>query len=208
MQLEMRRLPFDLFCFSKRNEGLGKNTNKGLKAATGHYILHLQDDWSCKGPPDFLQAGIEALEQFPDVGMVRYRPPPFDLPGEARLTRSGNRVIVYQNRPYERSHTMADHPYTDNPHIKRREFHELIGYYKEKVPMTVMELEFSRRVAGQENLRVALLEGYNVFSHTGEAHSFNPCNQRERLKQRLLANPVTRGPMLAYLWIKRKAKHA
>src|SRR5690554_4823899 len=53
-QREMRKLPFDKFCFAEANRGLGANTNAGLAAAKGDYILQLQDDWRCVAECDFL----------------------------------------------------------------------------------------------------------------------------------------------------------
>jgi len=46
MQQEMKKLDFDKFLLSSKNEGMGKNTNKGLIAATGDYIVQLHDDGS------------------------------------------------------------------------------------------------------------------------------------------------------------------
>lgn len=46
MQQEMKKLDFDKFLLSRKNEGMGKNTNKGLIAVTGDYIVQLHDDGS------------------------------------------------------------------------------------------------------------------------------------------------------------------
>ena len=40
-------LAIDKLVTSETNQGLGANSNKGIKAGTGEYILHLQDDFEC-----------------------------------------------------------------------------------------------------------------------------------------------------------------
>ncbi|MCU1237285.1 MAG: tuaH, partial [Candidatus Solibacter sp.] len=50
VQDQMRLLPFDVFLMASENRGMGNNTNKGIRAAAGAYILQLQDDWECGGP--------------------------------------------------------------------------------------------------------------------------------------------------------------
>lgn len=203
MQKEMRQMAFDLYAMASRNEGLGRNINKGMTAATGEYLLLLQDDWLCRGPADFVEAGLEVLAERPDVGLVRYRrstrEPPFDL----HVTGGGRRVRIYQNDSYARTGAYA---YTDNPHLKRRSLHETLGMYLEGVPMTHMEHDFARRFDGQCKVKGAYIEGYDVFEHIGEEQSFNPSNRKGKLKDRLEANWMTRIPLRAYLAIKHRRK--
>ena len=73
IQDEMKQLKFDKYLFADKNEGMAANVNKGIKAATGEYILQLQDDWICNGPKDYLRLGIKALEENPEIGLIRYR---------------------------------------------------------------------------------------------------------------------------------------
>ena len=65
-------------------------------------------------------------------------------------------------------------PYSDNPHIKRREFINDVGAYLEGVPMTYCENEYRRRVANQNRWRVAMIEDKSNFVHLGARSSFNP----------------------------------
>ena len=39
MRIEMKKLDFDKFLFSKKNHGIGYNTNKGLKEVKGEFIV-------------------------------------------------------------------------------------------------------------------------------------------------------------------------
>lgn len=200
-QSEMRHLPFDRFLLAKQNEGLGRNANKGIHAATGQYILHLQDDWLCRGPVDFLEAAVCVLQERKDIGMVRFRPISVDAPHERYQTQSGLVARVYESNIFART---GQYAYTDNPHLKTKEFHDALGPYREHVPMTTMELDFSRRVDEQTRFRVAFIDGYDVFEHIGAAHSFNPSARRAALGARLRANPVTRWPFQLYLRLRHR----
>jgi glycosyltransferase involved in cell wall biosynthesis len=204
MRQWMRRLPFDVFLFADRNEGLGRNTNKGLRAARGEFILQLQDDWRCHGPPNFIEAALEVFAERPDVGLVRLRP--MQSPGayDRHLTSTGRTVRVYKQGAYQYTGAYA---YTDNPHIKRRSFHDRLGLYRENVPMTIMESDFCQRVDECSELRVAEIIGYDVFEHIGAAQSFNPSNRRQALRDRLERNVLARFPLRLYLtWKQRKQR--
>ena len=82
----------------------------------------------------------------------------------------------------------------------------MLGYYPE-IPMWKVELAFCRRVAAQDVYRIAYITGYDVFVHTGGGQSYNPLKKRARLKERLLANPLTRLPMKLYLTIKHRGEN-
>lgn len=200
-QVQMYRLPFDKFLLAKKNEGLGRNTNKGIQAARGQYILHLQDDWVCRGPTDFMEAGVTVMEERGDIGMVRFRPLSVDAPHERYQTQSGLSVRVYEPGIYART---GQYAYSDNPHLKTRRFHEVLGFYRERVAMTKMELDFARRVDEQARFRVAYIDGYDVFEHIGAEYSFNPSAKRSVLKARLLKNPLTRWPFQLYLHLRHR----
>jgi GT2 family glycosyltransferase len=121
IQGSMRELPCDRFLLSKKNAGMGSNANKGLREATGEYILHLQDDWRCVGPPDFIEASLEVFRERPEVGFIRLRNA-FDGPYEEHITATGRIVHIYFNRK-ERRQSAGEYLYTDNPHIKRKTIH-------------------------------------------------------------------------------------
>jgi glycosyltransferase involved in cell wall biosynthesis len=204
-QAQMQRLPFDRFLLAEENGGLGRNANQGIQAAGGEYILHLQDDWLCRGPADFIEAAVSVMEERADVGMVRFRPLAGDAPHERYQTQGGLTVRIYEPGIFARTGLYA---YTDNPHLKAGRFHELLGLYRERVSMTAMELDFARRVDEQARLRVAHVAGHDVFEHIGAEQSFNPSVRRSALKTRLLANPATKWPFQLYLKLRhRKERH-
>lgn len=185
-----RSLAFDTILTSRRNQGLGANTNKGLRAATGDFILQLQDDWLLAGDPDFLRQAVGALEQRPDIGMVAFRERPNLLVAETIEASGGVFDILI---PTLSSDGTVDHVgngvYTDTPHVKRRNFHDIVGYYAEGIPMTKMELAMTRSVSVDHQIRVALWRGEEVFRHIGDAYSYNPGVKRERVIERLRRLP-------------------
>jgi len=88
---------------------------------------------------------------------------------------------------------VAEAPYSDNPHLKRREFYEAVGPYAEGVPMTKMELAMARAVAAQARFSVATIDGLDVFRHIGGRFSFNPGVRRDKWLARVEAVPGGRA---------------
>ncbi|MEY4269905.1 MAG: hypothetical protein RLZZ58_1121, partial [Pseudomonadota bacterium] len=77
----IRALPHDKLVLARRNSGLGANCNRGLAAATGDYILQMQDDWITVGDPTYLQTAVSVLNGNDDIGLVTFRPrPDLDAP--------------------------------------------------------------------------------------------------------------------------------
>ena len=201
VQDEMRKLPFDKFLFAKTNEGLGKNTNKGIKLADGQYILQLQDDWLLSGSENFIEKALEVFDEFPKIGMVRYESL-YSNPYKIKQLHNGEPIWVLQDdlELIKKSQDYAS--YTDRPHIKRKEFHQQLGYYREGVPMTKMEIDFVWRVAKQTDIKIAYIPGLNVFEHIGIDHSYNPGVKRTLLREKLLKNIFTKYPFRFYLSMK------
>lgn len=185
-----RALEFDVRLYAKRNQGLGANTNKGIRAATGDFILQLQDDWLFVGQPDFLDVTICALQANPDIGMIAFRERPNLLVADTRKAGGAEFDVLI---PDLNEHGEVEHVgrgvYTDTPHVKRRNFHDIMGYYAEGVPMTKMELAMTRAVSTHPDTVVAVKRGPEVFRHIGDAYSFNPGAKRARRIARVAAIP-------------------
>ena len=197
----IEHLPFDRRILSDRVEGLGANQNKGVRAATGDYILSLQDDCLISGPRDWLSRSIRLLQDNPDVQFLSLLPRP-ELPvDEHRPTRDGDVVIVGPQKQVQGQH--RHYPYSDQPHIKRQSFHRIAGDYQEGVPMHVMEIEFCRRTMAMSELRFAYVAGLHPFRHIGADDSFNPVQLRHQRIIRREALPIV-GPLLG--WARRTAK--
>ena len=187
-------LDFDVRLADRKNRGLGANCNRGIDAAGGDFILQLQDDWLLIGPPDYLRNAVAALEAFDDVGLVAFRRRPALPVVETRALEGGPlRLVAPASDPDGRDFSVADGTYTDNPHLKRRGFHDLVGRYREDVPMHEMELAMCRAVARlHPRLKVAVLGDRDHFRHIGAAHSFNPSERRGRLIARWERFPPAR----------------
>jgi GT2 family glycosyltransferase len=191
VQDQMRSLPFDVFLMASQNGGMGYNTNKGIQAATGAYILQLQDDWECSGPPDFIEAALALFQERPDVSFIRLREP-FAGPHALHTLRSGREAQIYRQRLDWRS-TAGEYVYSDNPHIKRRTLHDSLGRYLEDKPMNQVEMDFCRRFEKQGSAKAAFINGYLCFTHTGVAASFNPLHTR-RQPWRAMVRQLPGGP--------------
>lgn len=206
MQETMRALPLDKWVLGRRNRGMGFNTNAGLRAASGSYVLQLQDDWRCEGPSDYLDAGLELLAERPDVELVRYRPLAEYVTAERHVTKLGRVAVVYDNFAPQGYSDMGRCSYSDNPHLKRSTLHDLLGLYREDLSMPATELEFCRRFGDLKTFRAAFIQGYEAFRHIGADASFNPVHRRARIRQQLLANPLTRWPFRAYLALRHRGR--
>lgn len=204
VQQAIRRLPFDTFLLATQNQGMGANTNKGLRAAKGEFILQMQDDWLCDGRPDFVEAALEAFRERSDIGLIRLWEP-CAAPSDEHVTKSGRSVHIYHGRSFQ---VCSDFPYSDRPHIKRKAFHETLGLYSETLNMPRTELDFCARVDAQTGLRVAWLDGYSVFENLGAEESTNPAVRRARLLRGIEGNPAGRIAVAGVRSIKRSFKHA
>ncbi len=200
LQAEMRKLPCDVFVLSQKNRGLGASSNAGIRVARGEYILHLQDAWRCMGPGDFIEASLDVLAVRPDVGAVRLRGPLGGcLEVEHCEVGCGRAVDVY---PCGGLKGTGAYIYSDNPHLKRKSFHEELGYYLEGVPMTVTEIDFCQRFERQDRWRFAWIPGYNVFQHTGEEQTFNPSVLRRKKRERIEKLWLGKTAVGAYRWVR------
>jgi len=195
MQAQMRNLPFDVFVMSPRNRGLGANTNAGLAAAHGEFVLQLQDDWVCDGTSDFLQQAVEVMTERPDTGFLRMTDRNPRLVYNRYVTRTGRVVRIYV--PDQRK--LYCELYTDTPHFKSHRFIEFVGPYCEGVPMELTEIDMRYRFLAQQEFLAGFIEGLHMFEHIGAEHSHRRPLLKVRIAGRLLENRITRHFMQAYL---------
>lgn len=188
-------LPFDRVIFADRNQGLGANCNKGLAAARFEYILQIQDDREFCGRPESLLQAIEILKVDARIGIVQLSSSMEAAVKEEVVLLPEIQYVVFENDQMMIERPCGLRPYSDQPHMKRREFCRDIGLYREGIPMTDMELDYQKRVANQDRWYVAALKGAPYFRHTGIDRTFNPSIQRAKRIQRLEAVPVI-GPVL------------
>jgi len=169
MQEEMRELPFHKFAFSDRNGGLGANSNRGLRAASGDFVLQLQDDWNCRGPGGFLEAAIEVSQERPELGFLRLTDPQPEVTYQVWRSSGGRTVRIY-----DFAQPFADpYLYTDQPHLKSRAALERLGPYRESRYTALCEMDMRDRFNAQREIRAAFVEGFDAFEHIGSDLSFN-----------------------------------
>jgi glycosyltransferase involved in cell wall biosynthesis len=202
-QEEMTKIYFNKYLFSDKNRGLANNQNKGIVAANGEYILHLQDDWLCHGPGDFIEAALDVFDASPEIGIIRFWSfPEFTVPYDVCETKNGNKFRLYRaNANHLRSR--HDYVYSDRPHIKRKSFHVAIGHYREDLYMNDMEIEFCERLSQHPEIRGAQIEHYDdIFEHIGAEKTFNPSQKRANLRTKMERHWFMRYPWKIYLYLR------
>lgn len=190
VQEEMKKLKFDKYLFSKKNEGMAANVNKGILAATGEFILQLQDDWLCKGPKDYLKLSIKALEDNLEMGLIRYRLGISYLYSIKSFNNNQNEIGILSRDQKDKilsvNHRKDTFLYSDNPHLKRKEIHNKLGLFKSFNNMAKTEIDFCLRFNNSNLFSVGYIIGYEeVFAHIGGTESFRKLNSFEILKSNL-----------------------
>ncbi len=192
----IRRLDFDKYVLSRDNKGLGANNNNALLAASGDYILMMQDDWLPTELADGAVARAMAiLRHDPQVGMIRFYPGAIDYyPLETRRLEGSNYYVCDHGAP---SYDKRQHVYSDTPHLRRAALNapDVLGLYLEGAPMEDTEEEYSNRLEAQSRYRVGFLDRGSVvyFRHIGEDHSHRTTKLRYRLDGWLLSAAAMLG---------------
>ena len=204
VQRAIRTMPFSVYSFAGEGGDLGANQNRGIAAARGDYVLHLQDDQICHGPRDYLRRAVSILQSAPNIGMLLL----FHHTGTPAIREiqkiAENEVTIYANEPTRRINVVGEHAYSDRAHLKRRSFIQMIGPYKERVSMWECELDYSQRVNAQITFFVAEVYGLNVFEHVGTEFSFNTGNLKTRIGRQLDKMPFGRALVRSYQQLKQR----
>jgi len=183
VQEYIRGLPFDKFALGKSNRGLGANNNQGMNAATGKYILMIQDDRYCVGPNDYLAKAVSLLEANTHVGLINFSGP--EHVRDDRVLLSGNEsgeFYAIQLAPIEMV-TKRDYLYTDMPHIMTRAAFEHVGPYREDRDMERCEDDYMKRWEHQTQY-ATVINGKchdQVFVNVGIPYSFRETRLRYRV---------------------------
>lgn len=193
----IRSLPFDKHLLSETNKGLGANTNKGIVATKGRYILQIQDDFEFVGARSLILTALQIMEVDRDVGIIQLTNETPGVPHEVRSLEDGTRYLVFENDGIPLRDSGA-RPYSDRPHLKRRQFCKDVGPYREGMRLDVMELTYQQQVACQKQWRVATIAQASAFNNLGTERSFNPCQVRARRLERIESYPLV-GPVFRRL---------
>lgn len=187
-------LPFDRLAIAKTNQGLGANQNRGVRAASGDYLLMIQDDWMAAGPRDYLRRAVSVLEAKEHANVVNFVPVDV-VPIDGREEFGGDQIIWLGTKidAKGRLTRLTDQPYTDQPHLKRRSFHERFGFYDESLDVHRLELGFARQLVANKGSGFVRIEGLTPFRDIGRAFTLNPGNLRAARIERWERVPVV-GP--------------
>lgn len=195
-------LPADKHVLSDVNRGLGANANQAQKISAGRYVIYLQDDWLCNLTKFIFEKVILIMEDNPSIGVINFMKQ--DIAPQKVNVLHGIDLRIFDNI-VNLDGKPSEYPYSDNPHIKSRSFISNVGPYIEDIDMRNVEKEFCLRVSSQEKYFIADISK-SYFEHIGEEYSFNPGYKRDKFKKKLLANILTRYPLLLLLAIKNKLK--
>lgn len=189
------QMGFDRLIFAGSNEGMGANINKGIQAAGGEYIMHLEDDWICQERTDFIEQAVEIMEANHDIGYVKFNPsnlPVYDV----RKGPRGQSIRVISNQQPDSAHSI--YVYSNNPHLKRKSFHHSVGWFIEGQPVGITEDNFCRLFLTQTNVRVATVEGWHLFKHMDTEPSTRPDRWRQNIRLRIRKRTITRPLVAVY----------
>lgn len=203
------QLPFDRRIVAATNQGLGANQNQGVRAASADYLLVIQDDWMLVGPPDYLRRAVAVLKALPDANVVNFVCVE-QVPVIARNVVGGDEVVRLGTKLGSAGQlaVLTDQPYTDQPHLKRRSFHEQFGFYDETLEIHRLELGFARALVEAGAGGFVRIEGLGPFRNIGSRFTLNPGNWRAQRIERWGRIPVF-GPIFrqaratAKSWIRR-----
>lgn len=196
----IRDMRFDKRLLGGSHQGLGANTNRGLNACSGEYILQLQDDWDFIGPPDLIDVAVKLMQQRSDVHMVQFwRNWDLNFPKEILNMPDGHRAAIFRDYPgYAASGGF--HIYSDRPFLRTRQSVSELGPYCTGLSPIETEEEYCRRFEMREDLRVAIIDGYGIcFAHTGEDSTYNSTQKRENIRRALRTRPMLRYAWLLYV---------
>lgn len=183
---QIKKIPFDKFVLAHKNEGMGANTNKGIKACRGEYILQLQDDHILKeGFSDSIQKGLQILQADSTVGFIRFL---LSKSFRSTIPKSTGK-IEYLAVPKEmwKNRERGFFQYSDWPHLKPAAIHTSLGLYLESKPIIYTENEFNVRFLRTKGLFVAYIPGYENIFNTYETES-NRNVEIEKRKRRTVKN--------------------
>lgn len=113
------------------NKGLGNNINKGQDAITTPYTVYIQEDFIPQ--PAFaekLQQGYDFMEADKSLDIVRFYA---YFPPLLRPYKAGFSEIYFTLNPFSKGGYVKFYAYSDHPHLRRSNFFEKFGRYREGI---------------------------------------------------------------------------
>tara|TARA_B100000686_G_scaffold349563_1_gene443252 strand:+ start:2141 stop:2947 length:807 start_codon:yes stop_codon:yes gene_type:complete len=178
IEKHLDNLAIDKISKSKTNQGLGANTNKGIRAASGEYILHLQDDFECISTEPFIEKSIQIMQTHSDIGLVRlHHSTMFPNKIDYELSDGTPYSILEFDQPKDMKNNI--YIYSDHPHLKKSDFHDKSGYFTEGLKVGETEDDFCKRFNLNRNYKVATLWRTDFFKNNGLLKSTRKPTKRD-----------------------------
>lgn len=185
VQEKIRGLGADRFALPRQNKGLGANFNQGLALCNGKYVLLIQDDWICHGPPEYLAEAVRIFESNSDLGLINFAGAAHPPDISRRLPGSNEPCYL---TPEPLKGPIKYFLYSDQPHLQSRTAIDWVGPYLESKDMEQCETDYNYRWQQQTRFTTAVFPGYyhKVFVDEGQQHSFRTTRIRYRVHNALL----------------------
>lgn len=116
---------------AERNQGLGKNLNKGQRAVTKPYTLYVQEDFVPQ-PACYtnVSRALQVMKQDASVDLIRFYAY-FRYPYTTRYNDDFQEMVFRPSLLY--TNHLKFYMYSDHPHLRRSSFNQKFGYYPENV---------------------------------------------------------------------------
>lgn len=163
------------------NKGLGNNLNKGQLATKTPYVLYVQEDFVAK--PEFvpkLKSSLEMMEEDSSIDIARYYAYyeyPYLTP---RRDGFFDMNFSFFSRGYKKFAFYSDHP-----HLRRSNFFERFGMYKEGIPLEKTEFSMMMSVLQNKGKAIYYRDFQSLFDQINdvEPSSVGRSNWMEKRRQ-------------------------
>ncbi|MBD3748146.1 MAG: glycosyltransferase family 2 protein [Sphingobacteriales bacterium] len=122
-----------------KNSGLGNNINKGQRAVTSPFTLYVQEDFvPLEGFNTNFQPCLKVMEEDKSIDIIRFYAY-FKHP----YTKKYNRILnemKFDISLFKPNH-LKFYVYSDHPHLRRNNFIEKFGNYKEGFDVNITEFD-------------------------------------------------------------------
>lgn len=166
-----------------KNKGLGNNLNKGQDAVKTPYTLYVQEDFIPEPIfPDNLVKSVGFLDEMPELDMVRYYAY-FSYPYLVPFKDGYSKMVFKWWYP---GYTKFFY-YSDHPHLRRSNFFERFGRYKEGIKGDETEFKMGLSVLKHDGRALFYNEFNKMFL---QANSSDEPSTMDRAKWRTSENPI------------------
>lgn len=181
------------------NKGLGNNNNKGQDAVKSTYTLYVQEDFvpTSKFPEVFVRS-VKLIKEQSDLDIIRfysYFLYPYLKPFDNEFS-----LLDFHGAPWYANHRKF-YFYSDHPHLRRSNFFEKFGRYKEGVRGDYTEYRMSLSLI-QKKAKGIFYTKFNELFEQKNTSDEPSTMLDERPDWKLSPNPLVRTMRFFYLIFK------